>query len=363
METLNAEDSRPPKVSVGIDVFNYADFLPTAIESVLSQTFTDFELIVQDDCSTDDSFTIAETYARKDSRVRAIRNTVNLGMVKNRNACLRSARGEYVKFVHADDFLCDTDALRQMVSVMESNPALCLVAAAMQFVDADGTPAGRSHNFTGDCRLSGVTVITECLREQRNLIGGPSSVLFRRKQAERGFDEAFFHAADLEMWFHLLEQGAFAYIDEPLIAYRWHTRQQTEKDRATLSQADDQRTLLDRYLHKPYVRLRRWLKQYLLHEAVRQSVRRGKKMGRADRVEEILQDYGTTRYYKELPRAFVLRNYHKHTRCFRKDIAPYTHGIARRNGKPLHPTGINVAGFSPGRIRYRGIVAGVLPCG
>ena len=94
-----------PQVSVCIDSFNYGRFLPAAIESVLSQTFTDFELLVVDDCSTDDSFAIAQRYAAGDRRIVARRHERNLGMVRNRNACLALARGDYVKFLHADDFL------------------------------------------------------------------------------------------------------------------------------------------------------------------------------------------------------------------------------------------------------------------
>ncbi len=100
-----------PKVSVCIDSFNYGRFLPEAIESVLGQSFQDFEVIISDDCSTDDSFAIAQRYAERDDRIRAMQNAHNLGMVKNRNAGLALARGEYVKTLHADDFLCSPEAL------------------------------------------------------------------------------------------------------------------------------------------------------------------------------------------------------------------------------------------------------------
>ena len=132
----------PPKVSVCIDVYNYADFLPKAIESALAQTLRDLEVIVVDDCSTDDSYAVACRYAKQDDRVRVHRNPVNLGMVKNRNACLKLAQGEFVKFVHADDYLCAPDALAKMVARMEANPATSLVACAMQHVRADGSPQG-----------------------------------------------------------------------------------------------------------------------------------------------------------------------------------------------------------------------------
>src|SRR5436309_15105082 len=117
-----------PKISVCIDSFNYGRFLSEAIESVLNQTCEDFELIISDDCSTDGSFEFAERYADQDSRVAVFRNTRNLGMVKNRNACLAQAGGEYVKWLHADDFLSSPQALGTMSAALDRNPAVSLVA-------------------------------------------------------------------------------------------------------------------------------------------------------------------------------------------------------------------------------------------
>src|SRR3954452_9077747 len=107
-----------PKVSVCVDSFNYGRFLPEAIESILAQTFQDFEVIILDDCSTDDSFAVAQRYAARDNRIKALRNSRNLGMMRNRNACLAQARGDYVKWLHADDFLCSSEALGQMAEAL-----------------------------------------------------------------------------------------------------------------------------------------------------------------------------------------------------------------------------------------------------
>src|SRR5438067_1572405 len=180
-----------PKISVCLDVFNYAEFLPRAIESVLEQTCGDFELIIADDCSTDSSYSVARSY--RDSRIKLIRNEANLGMVRNRNVALRAARGDYVKPLHADDFLCARDALEECAALFDRHAALSLVASPMSFVNASGELTGAWSCFENDRLLTGTNVITRCLREQRNLIGGPSAVMFRRRHAERGFDETFFH--------------------------------------------------------------------------------------------------------------------------------------------------------------------------
>ncbi len=123
-----------PKVSVCIDVYNCAEFLPRVIESALEQTLSDFELIVVDDCSTDDSYDVALKYAKQDTRIRVARNAANKGMVGNRNVCLRLAQGEFVKFVQADDYLCSSEALTALLEPMESNPDAVMVAYAMTFV-------------------------------------------------------------------------------------------------------------------------------------------------------------------------------------------------------------------------------------
>lgn len=341
-----------PRVSVCIDVHNYADFLPQAIESALAQTFRDLEIIIVDDCSTDSSFAVACRYAQQDSRIRAHRNPVNLGMVKNRNACLKLATGEYVKFIHADDYLCSPDAVSRMVARLDANPAASLVACAMQFVPAPPGAKDRSPKYFSAARfLAGTTVITRCLAEQRNLIGGPSAVLFRRSRAARGFDERYFHAADLEMWFHLLEQGCFGYVDEPLVAYRWHARQQTEKDRGTLTQANDQRTLLATYLEKPYVRLRSWMKKFLVHAAVRQTLRRCRQLGQRAAAAEVLREYGgAARYYANQPQFALWKLALKCSRRLYDRALPYYAVQAPAAAPPSLPVGINVAGFFNGQF-------------
>src|SRR5436305_8746882 len=155
-----------PKVSVCIDSFSYGRFLPEAIESVLEQSFQDFELIIADDRSTDNSLEIAQSYAQKDSRIRIEVAPVNRGMVKNRNACLSLARGEYVKWLHADDFLCSPAALGQMAAALDANRAVGLVASARRMVDENSRPITTWSCFSEQRPIAGTTVINRCLFEQ-----------------------------------------------------------------------------------------------------------------------------------------------------------------------------------------------------
>src|SRR2546423_2733061 len=180
-----------PKVSVCIDSFNYGRFLSEAIESVLEQSFADFELIISDDRSTDSSLEIAQSYAQKDGRIRIDVAPVNRGMVKNRNACLSLARGEFIKWLHADDFLCSRETLARMMAALDANHAVSLVASARRIVNERSKPIDIWSCFDQERPIAGTTVIRRCLFEQRNLIGGPSAVMFRRAPAARWFDEGF----------------------------------------------------------------------------------------------------------------------------------------------------------------------------
>lgn len=356
-----------PRVSVCIDSFNYGRFLPEAIESVLRQSFRDFELIISDDCSTDDSLAIARSYAQKDNRIVVASAPGNRGMVKNRNACLALARGEYVKWLHADDFLCSPEALQRMVAVLDGNHAVSLVASARQIVNKRSHPTDTWSGFTKQRPIAGTTVINRCLFEQRNLIGGPSAVMFRRALASRGFDEAFFVMADLEMWFHLLEQGCFAYIPEPLCVFRTHGRQQTEKDRSALAPALENRELLRRYLHKRYVLLRRWIWKYLEYDAVRRIVRRSRKLGAGeDQVAAAVAEFGGWRKY----RAQAAKNRYREVLLkIRRLYERHLRRPMRITGRP-RPLGINMTGFAQSvygigessRAMWRAVQATGLPC-
>jgi glycosyltransferase involved in cell wall biosynthesis len=356
-----------PKVSVCIDSFNYGRFLPEAIESVLDQSFQDFELIIADDRSTDGSVEIAQSYAQKDARIKIEVAPVHRGMVKNRNACLSLAHGEYIKWLHADDFLCSCEALARMAAALAANHAVSLVASARQIVNEQSKPIDVWSGFEQERPIAGASVIRRCLFEQRNLIGGPSAVMFRRALAARGFDESFFVMADLEMWFHLLEQGCFAYLREPLCAFRSHRQQQTQRDRSALAPALENRELLRRYVHRNYVQLRRWIWKYLEYDAVRRIVRRSRKLNlNDDDADQAVREWGGWKKY----RAAALKN------RYREALLKIRRIYERHLHRPLHrevgnrPLGINVAGFAQSvygigdssRAMWRAVRATGLPC-
>jgi len=220
-----------PKVSVLIPTYQYARFLPQAIESVLAQDFPDYELIISDDGSTDGSAAILADYAARDPRIAIHLQPGNLGMVAHWNWCLRQARGEYVKFVFGDDRLVSRRALGRMVAMLDENPGSVLAASARLVIDEDSRVTDLWSELGGAGRRNGRSIIAHALWRDRNIIGEPSGVLFRRTAAARGFDPALRQVVDLELWFHLLMQGDLVFDPAPLCSFRRHPLQQTAVNR------------------------------------------------------------------------------------------------------------------------------------
>ncbi len=222
--------SRQPKISVLIPTYNYARYLPEAIASVLAQEFRDFELLVVDDCSTDDTVAAVQPFCERDPRVRFKVNAANMGMVNNWNHCLEQAQGEYIKFLFGDDRLCHPQALGRMLSLLETNPTATLAASARVILD-ESSKVVDVYKDLSDGLHKGRSVITACLMANgKNLVGEPSAVLFHKADAGRGFATQYQQMVDVEMWFHLLERGDLAYTREPLCAFRVHSTQQTERN-------------------------------------------------------------------------------------------------------------------------------------
>jgi len=226
-----AADGRP-KVSVLIPTYNYARFLPAAIESVLAQDFMDYELIISDDASCDRSVEILRAYAAQDSRIKIQLQSANLGMVANWNWCLKQARGEYIKYVFGDDQLASQQALRKMVGMLDNHPNAMLSVSARNIIDEQSQIFDVWDHLDSEGIHSGKDVGHRCLTGSINCIGEPSVVLFRAAQAVRGFDSRYRQIVDLEMWCHLLKRGDLIYTKEPLCMFRRHAHQQTEANRA-----------------------------------------------------------------------------------------------------------------------------------
>jgi glycosyltransferase involved in cell wall biosynthesis len=249
-----------PKLSVLVPTYNYARYLPEAIESVLAQDLEDFELLVSDDCSADGSAEVIARYAAKDRRIRCQIHKARLGMVQNWNWCLSEARGEYIKYVFGDDKLASPQALSRLLGLLEANPSATLAASARYLIGAGSEVLETWDEFGRPGSHKGTDVICRCLEEDSNLVGEPTVVLFRKRAAGRGFSPRYRQLVDLEFWFHLLEKGDFVYTREPLCCFRQHAEQQSNVNAATARGHWESLELLEEYRARPYNKVRgvRW---------------------------------------------------------------------------------------------------------
>ncbi len=120
-----------PKVSVLIPAYNAEKYLGEAIDSILNQTFTDFECIIIDDCSTDSTWKIIQKYAKKDSRIVGVKNEKNLGIAGNLNKAISLSKGKYLARMDADDWTYP-ERFEKQVSFLDSNLEVGIVGGAME---------------------------------------------------------------------------------------------------------------------------------------------------------------------------------------------------------------------------------------
>lgn len=241
------------KVSVCIPTYQHAVFLPTAIESVLRQTFEDFELIVVDNASTDNTEEVVSRYVKSDPRVRYFRNASNLGMVGNWNKCLEYSAGDYVKILCSDDVLAP-ECLQVAVEALDRLPNVGLVTCGRQVVDEN---LGFLHvlQFSETAGVwSGEDAIRRSL-EKLNPIGEPTAVVFRRRLAARGFNPLVNQLADIEMWLHILQQSDLYFDPRPLCQFRQHPNQCTQENVKSLRVIEEEFAIvegLENFLRQNY---------------------------------------------------------------------------------------------------------------
>ncbi|MCK0509209.1 glycosyltransferase family 2 protein [Aromatoleum anaerobium] len=198
-----------PRVSVVIPAYNAAWCLTRAIGSVLTQSFRDFELIVVDDGSTDET---AEMLSRYGDVLRIV-SKENGGMGSARNAGIRTARGRYVAFLDADDCWLPEKLARQ-VALLEAHPDLAFCAVVATLEDPAGLKIGEWRGHSGSC-----AGISEVFANHAAVAGGASAVVAHRQLVVElgGFDETLAGAEDTDLWIRLAGRGDFACIDEPLV--------------------------------------------------------------------------------------------------------------------------------------------------
>lgn len=224
-----------PKVSIIVPSYNHGRFLRQRMDSILNQTYQDYEVVVLDDASTDDTPQVLQEYA-KHPRVRLIFHPKNGGNVfRQWNAGVALARGDYVWIAESDDY-ADRRFLEELVTVLDRRSDVGLVKCRSTTVDADSRPMGNSteHPISRDWSQDFIISGQEDCRLQLvhgNSAVNASAVLFRRHlYLDAGWaEESYRMCGDWLQWAKMMLKADFAYVAKPLNYYRYHGKTVRQK--------------------------------------------------------------------------------------------------------------------------------------
>ena len=208
-----------PKITIAIPLYNAQEHIAQTLQSVLNQTFTDFECIILNDQSTDHSLSIIKQF--NDPRLHIITHPQRLGFFGNWNACLNHLRGTYGKILPHDDLLEPT-CLQKQNDILDQHPHVTLVHSGRHIIN----PAGKTIMTRRPRETEGIQYQTQSLRHivrsGTNPIGEPAAVLFRNAAAQQIglFSETDIFSIDIDYWSRLLSVGPRYVLPEILCSFR-----------------------------------------------------------------------------------------------------------------------------------------------
>lgn len=246
-----------PRVSVCIPTFNGAGYIREALESVLCQTYQDFEIVIVDNASTDHTGTVAAEFSVRSEKIRYFRNQQNIGLAANLNRCMQLARGEYIKYLCVDDLLTP-DCLERMVPALEKAPNVSLVCGGRISIDEQGRAFALKRYSSREETVSGQMVISRCLFGG-NYIGEPTAVMFRKADSCSGFRDDLPQLMDMQLWFKLLEGRALLSLEAPICSIRFHKGQVTQENIRSGKVVEDNVRLFNEFVGKSYLKITPYL--------------------------------------------------------------------------------------------------------
>lgn len=202
-----------PKISVLMSVYNGELFLRQAVESILQQSFRDFEFIIVNDGSTDSSPEILRSF--DDGRIQLV-NQPNMGLTKSLNKAMKMARGEYIARQDADD-VSEPDRFRKQVEALDGDTEVVLVSSLLKYISATGE--GRTITNRDFSPL-----LVKWLLLFFNHVGGHSQVMYRREDALQlgGYNESYKYSQDYDLWLRFAAVGKILVLPEVLLNWRYH---------------------------------------------------------------------------------------------------------------------------------------------
>ena len=243
-----------PRISVALPVCNGGEYLCSAVQSVLDQQFTDFELMIVDDGSTDDSLAVLERFAAGDERIR-LRTRENRGLVATLNEMLADSRGELIARMDADDFAFP-DRFGLQVAYLDQHPDVVCIGGGVELVDGQGRCLVRPSPVCGNDAVQ-----REAL-QGRIPICHPSAMY--RTEAARcvgGYRQDTYPAEDLDLWLRLGEIGQLDNLAACVLRYRIHrdsisvqqSRRQMRKMRMVCENAWERRNIQGEFHGSPVI--------------------------------------------------------------------------------------------------------------
>jgi glycosyltransferase involved in cell wall biosynthesis len=231
--------NHPPLVGIGLPVYNGARYLEAALDSIVAQSLTDFELVICDNASTDGTEAICRRYAARDGRIRYYRNAANIGGDPNFNLVFDLSRGKYFKFVPHDDVM-EPDYLAACVDALDENPDAVVCQTQLRFIDQAGQDLGicSSNLYRGQSPRPSQRFTDAVLTPHNcyDMMG-----VCRRSMLDRAAPMQSFHGADRTRVAELAVLGRFLHLPRPLLKVRDHPERYSRADPSARSAWHDPR--------------------------------------------------------------------------------------------------------------------------
>lgn len=210
-------------ISVCIPTYNSSQYISECIDSVLKQSYKKIEIIISDNCSTDNTLEIIEKKNIKNLKI--LRNKENLGIARNFNLVCNEASGEYIKLLPSDDTI-SPKSIEKSLKFIKNHKDIALVASSKKIINGSSDTIIRNISSFSEGVHLGRDVIRKILNSGRNPIGEPTVALFRKNEFINvgGFNEKYDFTLDIDLWIRLLEKGNLYFIEEPLGSFRVHSQ-------------------------------------------------------------------------------------------------------------------------------------------
>jgi len=200
-----------PKITVLMSVYNDEKFIRESVDSILNQTYKDFEFLIINDGSTDRTEQILNSY--KDPRIRIIDNEKNIGLTRSLNKGLKVAKGEYIARMDGDDISLP-ERLEKQLTFLENNTKIVLLGNWIEIIDGYGNGKGITRYPTSHCIISWIFLFKTCLAH--------ATVMYRRKEVQNigAYNNRLYFTQDYDLWVRLSKIGKISQIPEVLMKVR-----------------------------------------------------------------------------------------------------------------------------------------------